>query len=158
MGISSMLLSKISKIINITLLIITLDNFSISSSCNCEVSREFCRLTRCQGWSLLQSYKIKGNTQGSLLQQNSLNFSNMQRNYREIANKTMQSVCQICQKNINLQKVDVSATTCKAIFRIGLPNTYRTHQNKVSEDKGTCSRARWAQKCNSREKSKTHQE
>lgn len=35
MGISSMLLSKISKIINISLLIITLDNFSISSSCNC---------------------------------------------------------------------------------------------------------------------------
>lgn len=35
MGISSMLLSKFSKIINITLLIITLDNFSISSSCNC---------------------------------------------------------------------------------------------------------------------------
>lgn len=35
MGISSMLLSKISKIINISLLIITLDNFSTSSSCNC---------------------------------------------------------------------------------------------------------------------------
>lgn len=35
MGISSMLLSKISKIINISLLIITLDNFSISSSCDC---------------------------------------------------------------------------------------------------------------------------
>lgn len=55
----------------------------------------------------------KGKTQGTLLQQNSLNFLNTQCNYREIVNKNMQSVCQIRQKEIHVQKVSISTATCR---------------------------------------------
>lgn len=58
----------------------------------------------------------------------------MQWNYRQLVNKTMQSVCQICQKEIHLQKVSISPHNMQTIFRIRLPNAYTVHENKVSEE------------------------